>query len=319
TLNFEPVSPTPVADFSASFYSRIGSGPGGSGQGHSFVVHDADAYATDTLLDSLGFPPSGQSIDGITVMFGGILGVNEIQVRYGSTTVGQFTPPYDIHDNAWRRYSLEVTDGWLTLSVEALDGIPTELLHVELPNFTPFRARYGFGTSASHFSGSVAIDQVHFIDRTGAFDRDINGNGVLDSCESQTSQQIRLGTPANPEALGFGAADGPTMGSVYAPQIDHSSFMPGAQLDYLFVSLESSNLPLPPFGTVLTGLSPIATLTQPASQLFQVPMPVSATLLSTPVTFQGASIDFAAGGGSEVAIELTNAIDAVVGAWSPLN
>ncbi|MEO0650419.1 MAG: thrombospondin type 3 repeat-containing protein, partial [Planctomycetota bacterium] len=180
TLNFEPVSPTPVADFSASFYSRVGPGPLGGGKGHSFVVHDADAYATDTLIDSLGFTPSGQTIDGITVQFGGNLGVNEIWVRYGSTTVGQFTPPYDIHDNTWRRYSLEVTDGWLTLSVEQLGGIPTELLHAELPNFAPFRARYGFGTSATFLTGSVAIDQVHFIDRTGAFDLDLDSNGVLD-------------------------------------------------------------------------------------------------------------------------------------------
>lgn len=173
-----------------------------------------------------------------------------------------------------------------------------------------FTATQGYGCQLS-----TEPDVWYTYTNTQGCDRDLDDNGVLDSCEVDPSQAVRLGTPPNPQALEFGNADGPVIGGTYSPWIDHTSFLPNAQQDVLFVSVTPGNLPLPGIGSALGGLAPISTLSQTAGQPFELSIPTAGSaLLGLPVVFQGLSIDLTAPLGSELA--LTNGIDAVLGAWS---
>ena len=134
---------------------------------------------------------------------------------------------------------------------------------------------------------------------------------LFDSCPSiAAAEVVRLGTPANPDALRPGLTSGPVSGAVWDPWIDHGTFQPTAVLDLLGVTPGSANLPLPPLGTVLCDLSqPLKLVTTPVGVPFALPVPSSCTLIGTAWTAQGISVD--PGGG----LHLTGALDIVLGSF----
>ncbi|MEO0650083.1 MAG: hypothetical protein AAFZ65_05350, partial [Planctomycetota bacterium] len=182
-------------------------------------------------------------------------------------------------------------------------------------------ARYGFGArsekvGALGFGLRTWIDEVEFHDLSGVFSPDLDADGTLDACQGG-AQEVRLGTPPNVDALRFGSSVGPMLSATYRPWIDHSGFLPGAELDFLSISLEQTNLPLAPYGTALGGFNPISSLTQAAGTTFDIALPPVSDLLGLELTFTGASVDYdlPIPFGSLTVLLLTNAIDATITGW----
>ena len=134
------------------------------------------------------------------------------------------------------------------------------------------------------------LDQVYFGAGLISTTADIDGNGALDVCEHPATQISRVGSPANPDALKFGAIDGPRVGQTYAPFIEHTTFMPNSQLDILLVSLTTANIPLGTYGTLLGGPAD-TTLFASTGAPFAIPIPLNGALYGLQLTLQGASAE----------------------------
>ena len=121
------------------------------------------------------------------------------------------------------------------------------------------------------------------------------------------SQEVsRPGTPPNPDVLLPGQTRGPAIGMTWDPRVDHSSFFPGATHDLLFFSLEPTNVPTLQ-GTLLCK-GPVVAGVSAAGEPFSFGIPYEPRLVGIEACFQVASSGFARG-----EVELTNALDVVVG------
>ena len=123
------------------------------------------------------------------------------------------------------------------------------------------------------------------------------------------AQVVRLGSPPNPAALLPGVTQAPNLGATWDPVIDHTTFLPGATLDVLGITVTALNLSVPPLGTLLCdpGTS-IATVTGAAGVPFSVPIPNDCMFVGTAICSQGASVD------AFGTIRFANALDLVIGA-----
>ena len=95
---------------------------------------------------------------------------------------------------------------------------------------------------------------------------------------------------------------------VWDPMVDHTSFEPGAVLDFRAISASAVEIPLGPQGTLLCGL-PLLSLSlnfSPGTP-FAIPVPNLPSLLGAAFCAQAAS----SSGGAQFA--LTNALDCVIG------
>ena len=306
---FEPVSPTPVDSFGASFYARIDPS-GAMSNGLSFCLFDAAQNGSDTILTADG-SPTGLVLRLRPAPIGS--SHKEVELLLDGQVIAGADPAFEIDDGVWRRFRLEVAGGkayvfaneWGQPIVPVINGAP-------LPGFVPFVARYGFG-ALSVTGGAdpiILIDEVRFDDWSGLYDRDLDGNGTLDSCETP-ALSIVVGTPANPDVLIPGITEVPLMGYPYDPYVDHSTFQTGAVLDYLFVSSGQVNAPSSLYGTLLVQLPQLATFVTPAGDGFGIPIPYHPLLLDAPVVMQAVSYDPTAA----KPYRFTNALVTGIGGW----
>lgn len=122
--------------------------------------------------------------------------------------------------------------------------------------------------------------------------------------EVEALATVRLGTPANPQALN--ALGAPVIGSDWQVQIDHSTFVPGALADVVLVSPNAVNLPSPN-GTLLVDSNQLLYLRAGApGGVFTFPIPANCAFVGATLSVQGASFDGASFFGA-------NALDVVVG------
>ncbi|MFT5286224.1 MAG: hypothetical protein ACI8TQ_002392 [Planctomycetota bacterium] len=121
------------------------------------------------------------------------------------------------------------------------------------------------------------------------------------------NEVIRAGTPPNPLALLPGQTGGPVLGGIWDPVIDHSTFMPGAIVDFLSFSLVPDNVSVPPLGTVLCG-PVVLRRRRIAGTPFSFTLPADCVLVGVSLCIQGASF----GGGTFL---LTNALDITFGTF----
>ncbi len=129
-----------------------------------------------------------------------------------------------------------------------------------------------------------------------------------DAGGAPAAQVARAGTPANPLALQGGAGNGPVIGHVFDPVVDHASFMPAATADWLLLALQPVNQATP-FGTLLCGTI-VGAIPSPApGRAFSLPVPGNVHLLGATLCVQGLSIDAAAN------LALTNALDITLGTF----
>ncbi len=135
---------------------------------------------------------------------------------------------------------------------------------------------------------------------------------VLEKICSQivpSAEVVRLGTPPNPNALLPGQTNGPVVGVVWDPVIDHTTFYPQSVLDILIISGIAVNIPTAS-GTLLCDVStPPIRITSGPGVPFIIPIPPSCTLPGAMLCSQGVSLDGV--GGSA----LTNALDITFGTF----
>ena len=90
--------------------------------------------------------------------------------------------------------------------------------------------------------------------------------------------------------------------------IDHTTFQPGAILDFVAVSSTPTNIPSG-FGTILCGVSPFLVVTGSAGTPFALPVPNDCIFVGLTLCAQGGSID------AVLTFELTNALDITIGTF----
>lgn len=122
------------------------------------------------------------------------------------------------------------------------------------------------------------------------------------------SETVRLGTPPNPSALVPGLTTRPILGQTWDPAIDHTSFAPGAFLDFVAVDLGPPiNVSLS-FGTLLcTPPPPSQVFFAVPGNAFAVPVPSGCQFVGQAAVAQGGSVS------AGPRIQLANALDLVIG------
>ena len=123
-------------------------------------------------------------------------------------------------------------------------------------------------------------------------------------------EAVRLGSPPNPNALLPGVTSGPAVGAIWDPVIDHSTFFPTANVDFLLLSGPN------PINTPWTGGTLLCNLPPPPRLIanlavgtpFQVSIPNDFSLVGLSGCTQGASFR----GG---VLQLTNALDITIGSY----
>ncbi len=161
--------------------------------------------------------------------------------------------------------------------------------------------------------GTGGTEQIVRIDPVTGLTTELGATGTgrpsdlaFRSCQSVgSSTTVRLGTPPNPNAY-LPGTQGPIIGTVWDPRIDHTTFLPAAVFDFAAFSGTATNVPLP-IGVLLCALPVFGVQAVGASSRFAFPIPADCALLGTSLCSQGGSIT-AIG-----VIELTNALDVVVG------
>lgn len=133
--------------------------------------------------------------------------------------------------------------------------------------------------------------------------------GNLDICEAVATETVRLGSPANPDALRPGVTSRPIVGQTWDPVVDHTTFHPSAVLDVLAVDLGAPlNIPIG-WGTLLCGVPPSDQIfSTSASQPFTIAVPVDCVYVGLAACAQAGSI-------APGDIRLTNALDIVIGSY----
>ncbi len=152
----------------------------------------------------------------------------------------------------------------------------------------------------------IAVDGLGNVYVVGRFS---NNAFKIDLCPSLAASEVsRLGTPPNPNALLPGITTGPVLGATWDPVIDHTTFQPGAILDFVAVSSTPTNI-ASGFGTILCGVSPFLVVTGTTGAPFALSIPFDCTNLGLMLCAQGGSIDAA------LFIALTNALDITLGTF----
>jgi len=125
-----------------------------------------------------------------------------------------------------------------------------------------------------------------------------------------SSEVVRAGVPPNPNAFRPGRTSGPVIGSTWDPVVDHTTFVPGANLDFIVISTATANIALGSAGTLLCDLSsaPSAVLAGAVGQPFAIPMPPDCSLVGLTLCSQGGSV-------AGIALQLANALDITIGAF----
>lgn len=128
------------------------------------------------------------------------------------------------------------------------------------------------------------------------------------SLQVAAQEVVRLGNPPNPAALLPGQTSAPLAAAVWDPRVDHTSFVAGALVDYLIVSLAPVEIPLGLEGTLLCGTPWLLIVPNLAPGTpFAVPVPNNAKLLGVGFCAQAFSTS------DGVLFHATNALDCVIG------
>ncbi|MEO0649513.1 MAG: hypothetical protein AAFZ65_02395, partial [Planctomycetota bacterium] len=313
SIVFDPVSPDPAEAFVAEFFARGVPGSGIPGEGFSFVVYDPQLHG-----GGVPFGEEGLGVGSISLLFDTLLddgdpSGNHVELLYNGQSIGIFAPNFPLADGGWFKARFEVSGGKASLLATPAGGAPQQIFfELDLPGFVPFQAAYGFGGRSGGTLSETQVTQVFFESSGPGVSPDLDANGILDACEYSPLEVPRFGVLTNNEALVSLSPPGPSMGQPYRLRVDHETFLPGAITDIVFVGTVLVDIPLPPFGSLLLPLEGTLSASAAAGEPIEFPMPFNSVLFGLPFSFQGTSIGVVDG---LPAIELTNAIDVLVGAW----
>ncbi len=217
-------------------------------------------------------------------------GLNDLGTLGGDEGVAEFI------DDAgtilgWSRTTSGAKHGFLWK-----DGVMFDVNHLLLTTGWTVEVAHAINSS-----GQIAATAVSTAGETHAVLLEATGPTV------SSSQSVRLGMPANPDAF-FPAATGPVVSRMWEPFVDHTNFAPASVLDFVAIDL---GLPL----NVPLGIGTLLCMPPPPGQIFyatpgasfSIPVPSDCSFLGVTACSQAGS--FTPGSG----IELTNAIDLILG------
>jgi glucose/arabinose dehydrogenase len=171
-----PTGRLPLQRFQVDFSFRI---TGASAHGLVFAVFDADTYP-----DTQTFGQEGLGADSLEIAVDTLADdgerENALLVRFDGQLLGRYVPSFELDDDQPHRVRVAFDGRNLSLALVAAAGREVAFQALEVPGYTPFVARFGFGASGREGAPPVAIDDVVFWLPTAA---DANGNRVPDSCE----------------------------------------------------------------------------------------------------------------------------------------
>lgn len=179
------------------------------------------------------------------------------------------------------------------------------------PLLEPPPGKQTSGDAALAGDGSLIAFESDF---GGLVPNDLNGERDVFAVSMSSllgNETSRVGTPANPDVLKPGLTGPPKVGKIWLPFVDHSTgFAPTAVVDFIFVSAAPDNVPTAN-GTLLCA-APTLFITFAAPNVpFAAPVPNIPTLAGVQICAQaGCFLNT-----SITPLELTNALDAVIGAF----
>ena len=126
-----------------------------------------------------------------------------------------------------------------------------------------------------------------------------------------SSEVSRVGSLPNPDAFLPGVTSGPVLGRVWDPVIDHTTFFPQGDVDFMIVTLAPTDVAFP--GIVVGHLLcdptawEVTRIVLPGTPFF-FPIPDIQAFVGFPLFVQGGSA-----GGPDLEMHFTNALDIVIG------
>lgn len=315
SANFAPVSPAATDAFAAQFFVRSLEVTPVAGPGYSFVVYDQATFGFFANYGEDGLEGEAISLLFDTFQDPGDPNANHMELRYRGQSLATATPTFPLAGGQWVQVDMRFADGLLTVDAGPVGGSTEPIFtDVSVPGFTPMQMAYGVGGRATENKSLTRFAQVYFETSSNTFTEDLDGNGQLDGCEHVATETLRFGEATTNEALVSLDSPGPEVGGSYRLQVEHQKFLPGAELDFLYLSPEPVDIALPPYGSLLVpfGTAPIASGLP--EQVFDLPIPANPLLFDLPISFQAASLGL---DGGALVIELTNAIDVTFGGWKP--
>jgi glucose/arabinose dehydrogenase len=170
-----PTSRLPAQRFQVDFGFRIA---GNGSSGVVFAVYDDTLYPDS---QSFGFDGLGASSLELTIDTRADDDLPDaLVVKFNGEVLGRYAPSFELDDDHLHHVRLAFDGRYLSVGLRGSEVSETAFQALEIPDYTPFVARYGFGTSGAEGAPPVIIDDLVLWLATPA---DANGNGQPDSCE----------------------------------------------------------------------------------------------------------------------------------------
>jgi glucose/arabinose dehydrogenase len=161
--------------FQVDFGFRIA---GNASDGLLFAVYDDALYPDSQSFGLAGLGPASIEI-AIDTRADDEL-PDAIVVRYDDQILGRYAPSFELDDDHLHHVRATFDGRYLNLILRDADVSETAFQALEIPDYAPFVARYGFGSDGAEGAPPVTIDDFVLWLATPS---DANGNGQPDSCE----------------------------------------------------------------------------------------------------------------------------------------
>ena len=133
---------------------------------------------------------------------------------------------------------------------------------------------------------------------------------VLAAPSVESKEVVRVGFPANPDVFRPGVFGGPYVGNLWAPYVDHTSFVTDATLDVMVISAGTANFWIGFQGTVLVDLAKnLWTYSAFPGAHWSITVPINPALVGLIVRTQAGSLSL------QGYFKLTNALDLTIGSY----
>ncbi|MCA9448198.1 MAG: hypothetical protein KC931_13855, partial [Candidatus Omnitrophica bacterium] len=167
SLIFEPVFPEPVIRFSIDFDYLIGGGNNGA-DGLSFALMDASRHSSTSLFGEFG-PGAGSLEFSLDTYLTTPANGNHLYIRYnGNDLLAQEIPTSELllDDNVWHHVHATFDGVTLSITLSRTNTDQTLSYSVDVPNFTPFSSRFGFGARTGGATNNHWVDNIVYVDQS---------------------------------------------------------------------------------------------------------------------------------------------------------
>lgn len=170
-----PASRLPMQRFQIDFGFRIA---GNASDGLLFAVYDEALYPAIAGLSLAGLGAASLELLIDTRADDDL--PDAIVVRFDGQILGRYAPSFELDDDHLHHVRATFDGRYLSLGLRGASVSETAFQALEVPNYLPFVACFGFGSDGAEGAPPVAVDDFVLWLPTAS---DANGNGQPDSCE----------------------------------------------------------------------------------------------------------------------------------------